>query len=84
MVPILLSLPRTVELPEGADETAAWRLVGQGDHVRLHERSDFMGRLRAAGFAVSALGVEHFGAESFERHGIAPRSVLYVVDKRAA
>lgn len=82
MVPIVLTLSGTVELPEGASEADGWRLVGQGDHVRLHQRSDFVARLRGAGFSVSELGVETFGAESFRRHGIASRSVLYVVGKQ--
>ena len=50
-----------------------------GDHVRQYGRRDFVDRLTASGLKVDQLGVDHFGAETFRRHGIAENSVLYVV-----
>jgi hypothetical protein len=52
---------------------------GMGDHVRQYGRRDFVDRLTQAGFKVEQLGVKHFGADKFRRHGIAENSVLYVV-----
>src|SRR5688572_11810004 len=81
MVPILLTLSRTIEMPESASENDRWRLVGQGDHVRLHCRTDFVEALCRAGFTVQQLGAGTFGQEAFNRHGISVKSVLYVVEK---
>jgi hypothetical protein len=49
--------------------------------VRQYGRRDFVDRLAAAGFRVEQLGIDHFGAETFRRAGIADNSVLYVVHK---
>lgn len=83
MVPVLLTLDRTVEAPETASEAERWRLVGQGDHARLHSRGDLLRALREAAFQVRAVGAEAFGADRLARCGISPRSVLYVVEKPA-
>jgi len=50
-----------------------------GDHIRQYGKRDFIARLTESGFAVDPLGIEHFGAATFRRHGIAENSVLYVV-----
>jgi hypothetical protein len=53
-----------------------------GDHVRQYGKRDFVARLEAAGLNVEQLGIEHFGAETFRRAGIADNSVLYVARPR--
>lgn len=81
MVPILLTINSIDE-----DETViipAERMsrFGQDDHVRLYSKDGFVSRLSEAGFTVNQYGADFFGAENFRRHGIADRSVLYVVEK---
>lgn len=58
-----------------------WHHFGQGDHVRLYAKNDYVSRLQAAGFSVEQLGARDFGAGTFKRCGIAPQSVLYVLRK---
>ncbi len=81
MVPILLTLNENYENPELTTEADRWRHFGQHDHVRIYSKTEFVKRLSEAGFKVSQLDVNHFGISVFQRHGIHPRSVLYVVSK---
>lgn len=81
MVPISLSMPEIREDPTKTTEAERWQYFGQYDHVRVYNRAGFLERLREAGFKTSALGNEFFGAQAFARHGIAPQSILYVVEK---
>jgi len=81
MVPVNLAAKKMDEDPTVTDEAERWRRFGQGDHVRLYTKAGFVERLRDAGFTIHQYGQEHFGAAAFARHGIAPRSVLYVVEK---
>jgi len=79
MVPIMTHLDTTVEDPTATSEADRWRLYGQGDHVRLYAKRDFLQRVGSVGFQVRQLGVDHFGRRTFERYGISASSVLYVV-----
>lgn len=81
MVPLPRSLATTQYDPTVDSDAERWRRYGQNDHVRLYAKNDFLARLSAANFEVDALGVDWFGRESMETHGIAPNSVLYVVRK---
>lgn len=81
MAPIVLALEETREDPtvESASERA--RRFGQEDHVRAYARSDYIARLREAGFRVVEVGVSDFSGPVFDLHGITRRSILYVVEK---
>lgn len=81
MAPILLTLKEVYENPHITEEDAKWKHFGQNDHVRIYSKVGFVSRLEEAGFKVYQLGIDYFGADVFERHGIHPRSVLYVVKK---
>jgi SAM-dependent methyltransferase len=81
MVPILLSLTDVYENSEMCSKSERWRHFGQDDHVRIYSKCGFVGRLEEAGFHVNQFGVGYFGEQIFEKHGIHPRSVLYVVNK---
>ena len=81
VVPIVLTAEEIDEDPSVTDAAERWRRFGQDDHVRLYSKQGFLSRVREAGFAVEQLGREHFGADTFRRHGITDRSVLYVVEK---
>ncbi len=81
MVPIQLDLEKTLEDLPIESPGDRWKYYGQNDHVRAYAKRDFVARLSETGFVVKQLGIDHFGAQTFERHGIHPRSVLYVVEK---
>jgi SAM-dependent methyltransferase len=80
MVPVNLSLEATYENGTLQTEADRWTHFGQHDHVRLYSKRGFRERLREAGFNIHELGIDHFGEPVFDRCGIQPRSVLYVVD----
>ena len=81
MVPIDISLPEIREDPACDNPALRWKHFGQGDHVRLYSRQGFIQRLQQAGFRVNELGQEQFRAEAMTRCGVAPSSILYVVEK---
>lgn len=81
MVPIMAHLEHTLEDPTATTAAERWRLFGQGDHVRLYAKKDFLYMIREAGFTVRELGINHFDADVFNRCGITLGSMLYVVGK---
>lgn len=81
MVPIVLTLEEVYENPEVRTEADRWKHYGQDDHVRMYSKKGFVERLQSAGFKVNQLDKHFFGEQVFDRHGIHPRSVLYVVEK---
>lgn len=82
MVPINLAIDEIDEDPSVTDEAERWRRFGQFDHVRLYSKRGFLQRVKEAGFSVDQLGIDWFGNQAFQRHGITSKSVLYVVEKR--
>jgi len=82
MVPILLTLSDIYEDTSIKSEADRWKHFGQGDHLRMYSKQGFVGRLEDAGFKVNQLAIDYFGTDVFEKHGIHPRSVLYVVEKQ--
>ena len=81
MVPIMLTLGNDYEIKGMVSPEMRWKHFGQDDHVRMYSKSGFTQKLKSAGFKVNEFGVEYFGSERFNEHGIHPRSVLYVVEK---
>jgi SAM-dependent methyltransferase len=81
VVPIVLTADEIDEDPSVTDPAERWRRFGQDDHVRLYSKGGFLSRVCEAGFAVRQLGQGYFGSETFRRHGITDRSVLYIVEK---
>ena len=82
LVPLVVGVDETHEDPSMDTPELRWKYFGMGDHVRQYGKRDFIERLEAAGLKVEQLGIEHFGAETFRRAGIAENSVLYVVRPR--
>lgn len=80
LAPISLALKQTDEDP-GASLTERWRRFGQDDHIRLYARNDFIRRVQDAGFKLTQLGMNWFGAECYEKLGLPKRAVLYVAEK---
>jgi len=82
LVPIPLSLNKSMEDKKYlSSEHLRWKYFGQDDHVRMYSKIDFIKRLSNVGFNVTPLGVEYFGKNTFEKHGISIKSVLYIVKK---
>ncbi|MBX9842088.1 MAG: class I SAM-dependent methyltransferase [Xanthobacteraceae bacterium] len=79
LVPLVIGVDETTEEQGETSVEYRWKHFGMGDHVRQYGRRDFVDRLTQAGFKVEQLGIAHFGAEKFRRHGIAENSILYVV-----
>jgi SAM-dependent methyltransferase len=82
MVPLVVGVDDTNEDPSVNTAELRWKYFGMGDHVRQYGKRDFVDRLEIAGLKVEQLGIEHFGAETFRRAGIAENSVLYVAHPR--
>jgi hypothetical protein len=66
---------------EAKTKEERWRHFGQHDHVRMYSKASFITKLESAGFKVHKFSKDDFGVSDFERCGIHPRSVLYVVEK---
>lgn len=81
MVPIMDGVITTHEDKSIQDEALRARYFGQGDHVRLYAKDDFIARLKGVGFEVELLDVNYFGHEVFKKNAITPKSVLYIVNK---
>lgn len=81
MVPINLFLEEDYEDSSVVTPEGRWSHFGQNDHVRVYSKKGFVGKLKDAGFSVHEYGEDYFGADVFEKNGIHPRSVLYVVTK---
>ena len=81
MVPINLVITQIDEDPSITDVGERWRRFGQHDHIRLYSKQGFITRVENAGFIVRQFGVDFFGMQAFQKHGISEKSVLYVVEK---
>jgi SAM-dependent methyltransferase len=81
MVPIPLSLQHIDEDPLLEDVGERWRRFGQDDHIRMYSKNGFVERVEATGFIVTQYGYKYFGLDTFKKHGIAKKSVLYIVKK---
>lgn len=81
MVPINTSIEDTFEDDSIVTEADKWKYYGQDDHVRMYSKKGFVKNLESVGFKVNQFGADYFGKDVFEKHGIHPRSVLYIVEK---
>lgn len=81
MVPIMMGLDKTHEDPTIVSKEARVKAYGVEDHVRMYSKTDYLAKLKQAGFKVQELGGEFFGEALFKSIGVSPTSVLYVVEK---
>ena len=79
MVPIAISLKKTLEDTTLTDIAKRWQLFGQDDHVRLYAHDDYIQKLKQHGFYVEQLGQDYFGISLFQSLGLKPTSILYIV-----
>jgi len=81
-VPIALALDRTIEDPTAITESQRIELFGQEDHVRLYARADYISRLEAAGFAVSAENYSSvIGSAKVEWFGLVEEEEVFFCSK---
>ena len=81
-VPIALKLDRTIEDPTAVTESERIERFGQEDHVRLYTRPDYIQRLEAAGFSVTAENYPTvLGHEKVERFGLVEKEEVFLCSK---
>ncbi|MDX2003056.1 MAG: methyltransferase domain-containing protein [Chitinophagales bacterium] len=81
MVPIQLDIEEIYENPAITSGEERWTHFGQDTHLRVYSKKGWLQRLQSVGFKVEQLGAAHFGEANFEKYGIYPSSILYVVSK---
>lgn len=81
MVPLFWDVLETIENPAYNNEELRNRYYGQGDHVRLFAKQDFINRITQAGFKIEALDPSSFNIDELNKYSIADNSVLYVCHK---
>jgi hypothetical protein len=81
MAPIHVDLDHTLEDPNIITNEERWKYFGQNDHVRLYAKRDYIDRVKQHGFSLNELDKRYFGSKIFERLGLKPTSVLYIVEK---
>jgi dTDP-4-amino-4,6-dideoxygalactose transaminase len=84
MAPICLALDEIREDFTKTSEAERTKYFGQADHVRVYSRSGFMQRLESVGFNVRQIRPDDLKCEHIARHGLSPKSVLYIVEKPVA
>jgi SAM-dependent methyltransferase len=82
MAPICTKIEHTLEDKRHTTEVERWKHYGQGDHVRLYSRSDYVDLIKNFGFNIAQLGIDYFGKKVFKRLGLKKTSVLYIVEKK--
>ena len=79
MVPIMLSIEETFEDPSIVTEADQWKYNMQNGHLRLYSKKGFIQLFEEGGFIVNQLDASYFGMDTFVKHGVQERSVLYIV-----
>jgi SAM-dependent methyltransferase len=81
-VPIALALDKTIEDPTASTEADRIRLFGQNDHVRLYTAADYVERLQATGFRVSATkGGSELADGAMKKYALVPEEQIFVCTK---
>ncbi|MFN8673303.1 MAG: glycosyltransferase [Candidatus Sericytochromatia bacterium] len=81
MVPICLSIEKTLEGIDNGTIEERWKYYGQDDHVRLYSKKDFIKKIIDTGFKLEELDKNFFGEETLKIFGISNKSILYIVTK---
>jgi predicted SAM-dependent methyltransferase len=81
MVPICTSLGNSYEDSTKVTPEERKMFFGQEDHVRVYAKQDFINKVKSVGFSLKEYKVKNFETGIFEKYGITPQSVLYIVEK---
>ncbi|HET9787647.1 MAG TPA: hypothetical protein VFP47_10960, partial [Pyrinomonadaceae bacterium] len=77
-----LALDRTIEDPTATTDEQRIERFGQEDHVRLYSRRDYLQRLRAAGFNVTAESYPvALGTDKVQRFGLVEEEEVFLCSK---
>ncbi len=83
-VPIALALDRTIEDPTATTDEQRIERFGQEDHVRLYSRPDYVARLQAAGFNVTAESYPvALGSDKVQRFGLVEEEEVFICSKNS-
>ena len=83
-VPIALALDRTIEDPTATTDEQRIERFGQEDHVRLYSRADYVTRLQAAGFNVTAESYPvALGSDKVQRFGLVEEEEVFICSKNS-
>jgi SAM-dependent methyltransferase len=79
-VPIALALDKTIE--DASAKTDRIRVFGQSDHVRLYNAVDYVARLQATGFSVSAINyASELGEGATKKYALVAEEQIFVCAK---
>ena len=81
LVPILLGIENTHEDSSHTTAKDRWNNYGQDDHVRMFGKTDFMNRIRMAGFELNTFGLSGLSQSDLDKYGFSPTSILYIAKK---
>lgn len=81
MVPLFLDVEKTHENPDHTSEALRWQHYGQGDHLRLYSKKDFINQIESVGFEIEEVSPSKFNPELIRQNAIAENSILYKCNK---
>lgn len=85
VAPISLSLTKTLEDDTINTDELRWKLYGQGDHLRLYSKDDYIALLAEAGFVITQytprIVLHDVPIQDIYFAGISYSSVIYIVTK---
>jgi predicted SAM-dependent methyltransferase len=81
MVPLFKDVKETQEDSNHQSEELRWKYYGQGDHVRLYAKKDFIRQITSAGFEIEELSAANLDPELIQQNAIADDSILYLCRK---
>jgi 2-polyprenyl-3-methyl-5-hydroxy-6-metoxy-1,4-benzoquinol methylase len=82
MVPLFNRVENTIENSQFNTEELRWKHYGQFDHVRLFSRTDFINKIKEAGFELNVYTRSDFDKTVTDKNAISDNSKLYVGFKR--
>lgn len=81
MVPIFHKVKNTIEDKQYNTEELRWKHYGQGDHVRLFSKDDFVKLIIDSGLNLKEINTTSFDEKELSLNAISANSILYVCSK---
>lgn len=82
LVPIHLNVDKIDEDPTMEDISDRWHRFGQGDHIRLYSKEEFINRISSVGFEVLEYNLIGKSADFCRKYGFSETSTLYLAIKK--
>jgi SAM-dependent methyltransferase len=81
-VPVSRTISKSIEDDSIVEESERIRMFGQADHVRIYAETEYLSRLRTAGFETqTVMSKEFLSSREIERLGVNPQEAIYVCMK---